>query len=81
MRVAIQLTNIIFIILVHLLNACVDQRLQVISITLDAEFFTATQGCGWEQDEFDKGKNTVVFDDSGSSRCFPDLLSDNIWRI
>ena len=79
--VASELTNIILVVLVHFLNACVDQRLQTIPITVDTKLPTATQGCGWKQDKLDEGKNTIVFDNFGSCGCFSNLSIDNFWRV
>lgn len=80
-RVASELTNIILVVLVHFLNACVDQRLQTIPITADTKLPTAIQGCGWKQNKLDKGENTVLFDNLGSCGCFSDLSIDNFWRV
>jgi hypothetical protein len=66
---------------VQFLNARVDQRFQTIPITVDTKLPTATQGCGWKQDELDESKNTVVFDDFRSCPCFSDLIFDSVWRV
>lgn len=57
----------------------VDERLQAVSLTADAEFWAASlQGGSRKQDEFCKGQNTVVFDFLGSSLGLADLLSHSI---
>jgi hypothetical protein len=81
MTASIQLTNVIPIILVHLLNVRVDQWLQIISLTANAKFSEAAQGRSWKQNVLNEGKNSVFLNDLGSSSRLLDLSSDNIWRI
>lgn len=80
-RVSSELTNIILVILVHFLNACVGQRLQIIPLAVDTKLSTATQGRGWKQDKFDEGENTIFFDNFWSCCCFSNPSIDNFWRV
>jgi hypothetical protein len=47
--------NIVLVIFLHLLDVVVDERLQAVSLTADAEFGAASlQGGGRKEDEFCK---------------------------
>jgi hypothetical protein len=47
--------NIVLVIFLHLLDVVVDERLQAVSLTADAEFWAASlQGGGRKEDEFCK---------------------------
>jgi hypothetical protein len=47
--------NIVLVIFLHLLDVGVDERLQAVSLTADAEFWAASlQGGSRKQDEFRK---------------------------
>ena len=73
--------SVSLIIVTHLFNARVNQRLQSILVTANYEFFPSIQGRGWEKNKFRKCEEAVFFRKSGSCYRFTYLTGDDLWRI
>jgi hypothetical protein len=67
---------------VHLGNVFVDQGLQAVSLSVDLEFSLSTfQTSCRQQYEFDKSKNTVLFDNLWCRGGFLDLFGNDFRSV
>jgi hypothetical protein len=73
--------HIISVVFVHLLNACVNQGLQAVSLALNNKLSLSLQGCCGKKDVFDKGQDTVFLNNLGGGDGLANLLGNGFWRI
>lgn len=64
--------------IMHLRNRAVNQRLQTITVTGNAELSTSTQRRSREQNVFDKDWDLVLLDNFGYIDCFADFPGDGL---
>lgn len=65
----------------HLLNGCVNQGLQAISLAVDDKLSLSLQGCCGQKDVFDESQDTIFLDNLGGSDGLANLLRDGVWGI
>lgn len=58
----------------HLLDGCVNQGLQAVSLALDDKLSLSLQGCCGQKDVFDESQDTVFLDDLGGGDSLANLL-------
>lgn len=73
--------HIVSVVFVHLLNGCVNQGLQAVSLALNDKLSLSLQGCYGQKDVFDKGQDTVFLDNLGGGDSLADLLGDGVWGV
>jgi hypothetical protein len=74
--------NIVLVVVLHLLDARVDERLKSITLSLYDEFLLAILELrSWQQHVFEEAKHAVAFDHLRSSLGLADLSADGVFGI
>lgn len=65
----------------HLLDGCVNQGLQAVSLALNDKLSVSLQGCCGQKDVFDEGQDAVFLNNLGGGDGLANLLGDGVWGI